>query len=290
MSISLACPTVGQDERPRTPNRQDSDNDTVYSSDYEAQEGSSSPSRRGMEGRWFTVDIWPWHIHGTLYFSFLFKVKLLVLVEWWQLCNMSWGCPGSGYVEVTSFSGSETINSPSIPQYNRCNLWTSQPMVGWWSMLMVYSSSNPLLEWWHGDWPSKPPTLPINQPFTLKCQWTPRISTTGVVIWVRPAVSLEWMKGTYPQKRSSVFMYLAAFYDIQLKNEIFVVWFLSWHLIQSRHSVMQIRQQFLRWPYIQYLLFVPFCGANENLSPEGIQSSQWCLFVTKLKHVLSIFE
>lgn len=178
MSISLACPTVGQDERPRTPNRQDSDNDTVYSSDYEAQEGSSSPSRRGMEGRWFTVDIWPWHIHGTLYFSFLFKVKLLVLVEWWQLRNMSWGCPGSGYVEVTSFSGSETINSPSIPQYNRCNLWTSQPMVGWWSMLMVYSSSNPLLEWWHGDWPSKPPTLPINQPFTLKCQWTPRISIT----------------------------------------------------------------------------------------------------------------
>ena len=41
---------------------------------------------------------------------------------------------------------------------------------------------------------------------------------------------------------------------------------------------------------LQYLPFMPFCGASENLSPDRIQSSQWFLFVTKTKHVLSIFE
>ena len=65
--------------------------------------------------------------HRTLCFSFLFKVTLLVLAEWWRLCN-NYELRMSRFWKrdsLTSFSGSENINlrinSPSSPQYNICN-------------------------------------------------------------------------------------------------------------------------------------------------------------------------
>ena len=155
MSISLACPTIGL-RIARTPTM------TLFIHRITKRKKGLPLRPGGKGGRADDLESFIVRCgHRTLCFSFLFKGTLLVLAEWWRLCK-NYELRMSRFWKrdsLTSFSGSENINlrinSPSSPQYNICNHWTSQPMVAWWSMLMVYSSSNPLLEGWHGDVTSK---------------------------------------------------------------------------------------------------------------------------------------